>query len=67
MEPYNLFKDTLATMSAQQPQFYQQLTNMLGPEEQQVIKAAVEQADKIKQQQAAAATQGAADPQANGS
>ncbi|EME41164.1 hypothetical protein DOTSEDRAFT_176157 [Dothistroma septosporum NZE10] len=67
MEPYNLFKDTLATMSNQQPQFYQQLTNMLGPEEQQVIKAALEQADKIKQQQAAAATQGAADPQANGS
>lgn len=56
-------------MSQQQPQFYNQLTAMLGPEEQQVIKAALEQADKIaqQQQQQHAAAEGAAAPQpANG-
>ena len=43
-------------MNQQQPQFYNQLTGMLGPEEQQVIKSAFEQADKIQQEQLAAAS-----------
>jgi len=43
-------------MSQQQPQLYASLTANLGPEEQQVIKAALEHADKLalEQQQAAA-------------
>jgi hypothetical protein len=58
-------------MSQRQPQFYNQLTAMLGPEEQQVIKAALEQADKIaqqqQQQQQQAGAEGAVAPQvANG-
>ncbi len=61
-------------MSQTQPQLYATLTAALGPEEQQVIKAALEHADKVaaEQQQAATnapATAGAGDaarPQANG-
>ena len=34
-------------MSQQQPQLYNNLTAALGPEEQQIIKAALENADKI--------------------
>jgi len=56
MEPYGLFKQILSDMNQQQPQFYNQLTGMLGPEEQQVIKSAFEQADKIQQEQLAAAS-----------
>ena len=50
-----------AEMSQQQPQLYNNLTTALGPEEQQVIKAAIDQADKLaaEQQQAAATRQGA--------
>ena len=46
-------------MSQQQPQLYNNLTSALGPEEQQVIKAALDHADKLatEQQQAAAAAQ----------
>ena len=46
-------------MSQQQPQLYNNLTAALGPEEQQVIKAALDNADKIaaEQQQAAAQAQ----------
>lgn len=49
-------------MSQQQPQLYASLTAALGPEEQQVIKGAVENADRIaaEQQQARATVQGAA-------
>ncbi|KAK5169369.1 Nonsense-mediated mRNA decay protein 5 [Saxophila tyrrhenica] len=47
MEVYGLFKGTLEAMSQQQPQLYNSLTTALTPEEQQVIKAALEQADKI--------------------
>lgn len=56
-------------MSQQQPQFYAQLTGMLGPEEEQVIKSALEQADKIQlqaQQQAGAENSAGAPAQANG-
>ena len=58
-------------MSQQQPQLYATLTSALGPEEQQVIKAALDHADKIVAEQQAAgavARQGAngAPVQANG-
>ncbi|KAF2717063.1 nuclear transport receptor RANBP7/RANBP8 [Polychaeton citri CBS 116435] len=49
MEPYGLFKETLGVLSQQQPQLYSQLTAALTPEEQQVIKSAIEQADKLQQ------------------
>jgi hypothetical protein len=55
-------------MSQQQPQLYNTLTSALGPEEQQVIKSALDNADKIaaEQQQAAAATAEAPQPHPNG-
>ena len=54
-------------MSQQQPQLYNNLTAALGPEEQQVIKAALDQADKIANdaQQAQANAQGQGQGQAN--
>jgi len=64
VEPYGLFKQTLSDMSQQQPQFYNQLTSMLGPEEQQVIKSVLEQADKIQQEAQLAASN--AEAAANG-
>ena len=61
-------------MSQQQPQLYASLTAALGPEEQQVIKAALEHADKIaveQQQQTTSSANGAqtganGQPQTNG-
>jgi importin-7 len=57
-------------MSQQQPQLYNSLTAALGPEEQQVIQAALAQADKIEnerqQAQATAAASGVT-AQPNGS
>lgn len=59
-------------MSQQQPQLYNNLTAALGPEEQQVIKAALDQADKIENerqqvQAAAAPTTAGVAAQPNGS
>lgn len=42
-------------MSQQQPQLYHNLTSALSPEEQQVIQAAIANAEKLAQEQAAAA------------
>lgn len=53
-------------MSQQQPQFYEQLAGMLTPEEQQVIKSALEQADKIQQQAASGQAAAAGSSQSNG-
>lgn len=39
-------------MSQHQPQLYNNLTAQLSPEEQQVIKAALEQADKLAAEKA---------------
>jgi importin-7 len=49
-------------MSQQQPQLYNSLTAALGPEEQQVIKAALETADKIAAERAVAAANAGAVP-----
>ncbi|KAK1021423.1 Nonsense-mediated mRNA decay protein 5 [Friedmanniomyces endolithicus] len=61
MEPYGLFKAALHSLSQQDPALYAQLTATLGPEEQQVIKGAIEKADHVAAQQAALQEQ-----QANG-
>ncbi|KAK0355712.1 Nonsense-mediated mRNA decay protein 5 [Friedmanniomyces endolithicus] len=61
MEPYGLFKTALHSLSQQDPTLYAQLTATLGPEEQQVIKGAIEKADHVAAQQAALQEQ-----QANG-
>lgn len=66
MEPYGLFKRTLEQMSVDQPQFYGQLTGMLTPEEQQVLKEALAQADTIQQQIAQQEQQAGAALVANG-
>ncbi|EMC92732.1 hypothetical protein BAUCODRAFT_259877 [Baudoinia panamericana UAMH 10762] len=66
MEPYGLFKTALQAMSQQQPQLYAQLTSALGPEEQQIIKVAIENADKIAADQAALQAQAQAQAQAEG-
>ena len=58
-------------MSQQQPALYNSLTQNLSPEEQQVIKAALDTADKIasgqQQAQASAASSAGAPLQTNGS
>ncbi|KAJ9621194.1 Nonsense-mediated mRNA decay protein 5 [Taxawa tesnikishii (nom. ined.)] len=64
VEPYGLFKNSMFQLQQQQPALYQDLMTKLNPEEQQVLQAAVHQADQIAQQAAAAA--GAA-PAVNGS
>ncbi|KAK4902819.1 Nonsense-mediated mRNA decay protein 5 [Elasticomyces elasticus] len=71
MEPYGLFKGVLQSLSQQDPALYAQLTATLSPEEQQIIKSAIEQADKLAAQQAALLEQqqaggGEAAPHANG-
>jgi len=54
-------------MHTTQPQFYTQLYGMLGPEEQQVVQSAIEQATKIQQAQQQASAGDAATPtQTNG-
>lgn len=47
----------LLAMSQQQPQLYNNLTSALGPEEQQIIKAALDNADKIAADKLSAAAQ----------
>lgn len=44
-------------MMQSDPQFYNQLTSTLGPEEQQIIKSALAQADTIAAQQVETAAQ----------
>jgi len=58
----------IAALSQNDPALYAQLTGTLGPEEQQIIKAAVENADKIAAQQLAEqqANGGAGPVQVNG-
>ncbi|KAI6961545.1 hypothetical protein KC321_g12266 [Hortaea werneckii] len=75
MEPYGLFKRVFLEMNNQDPVFYTHLTNSLSAEEQQVLRATVEQADRValeQQQQQQMAAQAAAGgnpavaPQMNG-
>lgn len=47
----------LTGMMQSDPQFYNQLTSTLGPEEQQIIKSALAQADTIAAQQVETAAQ----------
>lgn len=42
----------LSELQQEQPQLYENLTKSLNPEEQQVVQAAVHQADVIAQQEA---------------
>lgn len=56
----------LTAMSQQQPQLYNSLTQALGPEEQNVIKAALDTADKIQNDQQAAQATAVASGEANG-
>lgn len=51
-------------LQSQQPALYENLTTKLGPEEKQVLEAAVHHADEIVQQ--AAQVQAGAVPPANG-
>ncbi|KAF1986975.1 ARM repeat-containing protein [Aulographum hederae CBS 113979] len=57
LEPYGLFKDALLRLQQTQPDLYTNLTDKLTPEEQQVIQAAVHQADVVAQLAQAAAAQ----------
>jgi len=55
-------------MSQQQPHLYSSLTAALSPEEQQVVKSALENADKVASERAVAGTPGAGvQQQTNGS
>jgi len=53
IEPYILFRNSFFGLKHQQPQLYESLTKALSPEEQQVIRSVVEQAN-INEAQAAA-------------
>ncbi|QIW95135.1 hypothetical protein AMS68_000653 [Peltaster fructicola] len=66
MEPYGLFKQALQGLSHQHPQLYNQLTGVLTPEEQLVVKGVIDEADKIAQAQAAAAASAEGLPVTNG-
>ncbi|KAF2244258.1 ARM repeat-containing protein [Trematosphaeria pertusa] len=57
VEPYVMFKHALLRLQQEQPALYENLTKNLNPEEQQVVQAAVHQADVIAQQAAQAAAQ----------
>lgn len=49
IEPYSMFKHALLQLQQEQPGLYDNLTKNLNPEEQQVVQAAVHQADIIAQ------------------
>ncbi|KAF2267928.1 ARM repeat-containing protein [Lojkania enalia] len=58
VEPYGMFKHALIRLQQEQPALYENLTKNLNPEEQQVVQAAVHQADAIAQAIAQGAAQG---------
>ncbi|KAJ5113220.1 hypothetical protein N7456_001754 [Penicillium angulare] len=66
VEPYGMFKQVFLNLQSEQPQLYESLTKVLGPDEQQVIQSVFHEADAkalLAQQNAEAA---AAAMQANG-
>ncbi|KAK9857688.1 Armadillo-like helical [Penicillium brevicompactum] len=68
LEPYGMFKHVLLSLQQEQPQLYESLTKVLGPDEQQVIQGVFHEAD-AKAMVAAAnaeAAAAAAGMQANG-
>ncbi|KAF2473139.1 ARM repeat-containing protein [Lindgomyces ingoldianus] len=65
VEPYSMFKHALLRLQQEQPALYENLTKNLNPEEQQVVQAAVHQADVITQA-AAQVAQAQINPNGNG-
>ncbi|OQE32280.1 hypothetical protein PENSTE_c001G06733 [Penicillium steckii] len=45
VEPYGMFKHVFLNLQSEQPQLYDSLTKVLGPEEQQIIQAVFHEAD----------------------
>ncbi|KGO76892.1 Armadillo-like helical [Penicillium italicum] len=67
LEPYGMFKHVLLSLQQEQPQLYESLTKVLGPEEQQVIQGVFHEADaKAMVAAANAEAAAAAGMQANG-
>ncbi|KAJ5229445.1 hypothetical protein N7489_010153 [Penicillium chrysogenum] len=67
VEPYGMFKHVLLSLQQEQPQLYESLTKVLGPEEQQVIQGVFHEADaKAMVAAANAEAAAAAGMQANG-
>ncbi|KAJ5804964.1 hypothetical protein N7474_010851 [Penicillium riverlandense] len=67
VEPYGMFKHVLLNLQQEQPQLYENLTKVLGPEEQQVIQAVFHEADaKAMAAAANAEAAAAAGMQSNG-
>ncbi|KAI9689923.1 MAG: hypothetical protein M1822_009805 [Bathelium mastoideum] len=69
VEPYTMFQEAFFRLKQQQPQLYDNLTKPLNPEEQQVLEAAIHQAEAItlQQQQQQQAVEGQPQPlQTNG-
>ncbi|ORY02931.1 armadillo-type protein [Clohesyomyces aquaticus] len=66
VEPYSMFKHALLRLQQEDPALYDNLTKQLNPEEQQVVQAAVHQADVIAQAAAQAAVQAQLSPNGNG-
>ncbi|KAJ5963739.1 uncharacterized protein N7479_003615 [Penicillium vulpinum] len=67
VEPYGMFKHVLLSLQQEQPQLYESLTKVLGPEEQQVIQGVFHEADaKAMVAAANAEAAAAASMQSNG-
>ncbi|KAJ5473886.1 hypothetical protein N7475_003452 [Penicillium sp. IBT 31633x] len=67
VEPYGMFKHVLLSLQQEQPQLYESLTKVLGPEEQQIIQGVFHEADaKAMVAAANAEAAAAAGMQANG-
>ncbi|GLI82153.1 nonsense-mediated mRNA decay protein 5 [Penicillium ochrochloron] len=45
VEPYGMFKHVFLNLQSEQPQLYESLTKVLGPEEQQILQAVFHEAD----------------------
>ncbi|OQD81808.1 hypothetical protein PENANT_c025G09340 [Penicillium antarcticum] len=66
VEPYGMFKHVLLNLQQEQPQLYESLTKVLGPEEQQIIQGVFHEADAKAMAAAANAEAAAAAGMQNG-
>ncbi|KAJ5368500.1 importin [Penicillium cataractarum] len=66
VEPYGMFKHVFLNLQSEQPQLYENLTKVLGPEEQQILQAVFHEADAKALAAANAEAAAAAGMQSNG-
>ncbi|KAJ5485134.1 importin [Penicillium diatomitis] len=66
LEPYGMFKHVFMSLQSEQPQLYENLTKVLGPEEQQILQSVFHEADTKALAAANAEAAAAAGMQSNG-